>query len=121
MQLTRITDPFTGQTFEGLMTESGNIIIPDTFSGTITLTPQHVLHDMAGDVISYLVPSITLNEAAEKLGVSKARVSKMLNNDQLTGYTASNRTYIMTASVDDYMRGRQHDRHCDAMADRDSD
>lgn len=84
MQFKTLSDPMTGLDFKAIESTDGDLIVGTPFDGTIRL-----LYDKETD--SYRLPkglldhrqTMSLNECAEFLGVSKVRVSRMCANGSL--------------------------------------
>ena len=84
MKFKTLSDPMTGLGFKAIEGTNGDLIVGTPFDGTIRL-----LYDKETD--SYKLPkslldyrhTMSLNECAEYLGVSKVRVSRMCANGSL--------------------------------------
>ena len=84
MKFKTLSDPMTGLDFRAIEGTTGDLIVGTPFDGTIRL-----LYDKETD--SYRLPkglldhrqTMSLNECAEYLGVSKVRVSRMCANGSL--------------------------------------
>lgn len=84
MKFKTLSDPMTGLDFRAIEEPTGDLIVGTPFDGTIRLP-----YDNETD--SYRLPkglldyrhTMSLNECAEYLGVSKVRVSRMCANGSL--------------------------------------
>ena len=84
MKFKTLSDPITGLDFKAIEGTDGDLIVGTPFDGTIRLP-----YDKETD--SYRLPkglldyrhTMSLNECAEYLGVSKVRVSRMCANGSL--------------------------------------
>ena len=84
MKFKTLSDPMTGLDFRAIEEPTGDLIVGTPFDGTIRL-----LYDKETD--SYRLPkslldyrhTMSLNECAGYLGVSKVRVSRMCANGSL--------------------------------------
>lgn len=84
MKFKTLSDPMTGLDFRAIEDTDGDLIVGTPFDGTIRLP-----YDKETD--SYRLPkglldhrhTMSLNECAEYLGVSKVRVSRMCANGSL--------------------------------------
>ena len=84
MKFKTLSDPMTGLDFRAIEGTDGDLIVGTPFDGTIRLP-----YDKETD--SYRLPkglldhrqTMSLNECAEYLGVSKVRVSRMCANGSL--------------------------------------
>lgn len=106
MQLTTQTEPITGLDFKALKDDWGNLTIDTAFNGVIK-----VVYDPKTD--SYMFPArlfeehptMTLNECAEYLRVSKVRVSRMCSNGTLRAVKIRGSLVIDAKSAEHYKEG----------------
>lgn len=101
MDIKRYTDPITGIDFTGLVDKVGNITVDTAFSGPAMLKYDEVAGTYT--VPAYLLqhrPTMTLNECAEYLGVSRVRVSRMCSNGSLKSIKIRGSLVIDAASAD---------------------
>lgn len=101
MDIRQYTDPITGIDFTGLADNEGNITVDTAFNGPMLLKYD----ELAGTytVPTYLLqyrPTMTLNECAEYLGVSKVRVSRMCSNGSLKSVKIRGSLVIDAASAE---------------------
>lgn len=100
MKFKTLSDPMTGLDFRAIEGTTGNLIVGTPFDGTIKL-----LYDKETD--SYRLPkglldyrhTMSLNECAEYLGVSKVRVSRMCANGSLVSAKIKGALVIDAASA----------------------
>lgn len=100
MQFKTLSDPMTGLDFKAIEGTNGDLIVGTPFNDTIRLP-----YDKGTD--SYRLPkslleyrqTMSLNECAEYLGVSKVRVSRMCANGSLVSAKINGALVIDTASV----------------------
>jgi excisionase family DNA binding protein len=106
MNLKEYTEPITGLDFQGLTDNLGNINVETAFNGVIKL----VYNEKDGTYIvpAYLLqhrPTMTLNECAVYLGVSKVRVSRMCSNGTLKAAKIRGSLVIDRASAESVKKG----------------
>lgn len=104
MEFTTLTDPITGLDFKALKDSAGNLTPIMKFGRTLVLpydkdTDSYRIPTKAFEY----VPTMTLNECAEYLGVSKVRVSRMCKNGTLNSAKIGNMLVIEKASVNAYL------------------
>lgn len=100
MQFKTLSDPMTGLDFKAIEGTNGDLIVGTPFDGTIRLP-----YDKETD--SYRLPkglldhrqTMSLNECAEYLGVSKVRVSRMCANGSLLSAKIKGSLIIDAASA----------------------
>lgn len=100
MKFKTLTDPMTGLDFRAIEGTDGDLIVGTPFDGTIRLP-----YDKETD--SYRLPkglldyrhTMSLNECAEYLGVSKVRVSRMCANGSLLSAKIKGSLIIDAASA----------------------
>ena len=100
MQFKTLSDPMTGLDFKAIEGTTGDLIVGTPFDGTIKLP-----YDKETD--SYRLPkglldyrhTMSLNECAEYLGVSKVRVSRMCANGSLVSAKIKGSLIIDAASA----------------------
>lgn len=101
MDIKRYTDPITGIDFTGLVDKEGNITVDMAFDGPAILKYDEVADTYT--VPAYLLqhrPTMTLNECAEYLGVSRVRVSRMCSNGSLKSVKIRGSLVIDAASAE---------------------
>ena len=101
MNIKRYTDPITGIDFKGLTDNKGNITVDTAFNGPAVLQYNEV--DGTYTVPSHLLqyrPTMTLNQCAEYLGVSRVRVSRMSSNGSLKSVKIRGSLVIDAASAE---------------------
>lgn len=100
MQFKTLSDPITGLDFKAIESTDGDLIVGTPFDGTIRLP-----YDKETD--SYRLPkglldhrqTMSLNECAGYLGVSKVRVSRMCANGSLVSAKIKGSLIIDAASA----------------------
>ena len=100
MKFKTLSDPMTGLDFRAIEGTNGDLIVGTPFDGTIRLP-----YDKETD--SYRLPkglldyrqTMSLNECAEYLGVSKVRVSRMCANGSLVSAKIKGSLIIDAASA----------------------
>ena len=100
MKFKTLSDPMTGLDFRAIEGTTGDLIVGTPFDGTIRLP-----YDKETD--SYRLPkglldyrhTMSLNECAEYLGVSKVRVSRMCANGSLLSAKIKGSLIIDAASA----------------------
>ena len=100
MKLKTLSDPMTGLDFKAIEGKDGDLIVGTPFDGTIKLPYDKETH-------SYRLPkglldyrhTMSLNECAEYLGVSKVRVSRMCANGSLVSAKIKGALVIDAASA----------------------
>lgn len=100
MKFKTLSDPMTGLDFRAIEGTTGDLIVGTPFDGTIRLP-----YDKETD--SYRLPkglldhrqTMSLNECAEYLGVSKVRVSRMCTNGSLLSAKIKGSLIIDAASA----------------------
>ena len=101
MDIRQYTDPITGIDFKGLTDNQGNITVDTAFNGPAMLKYDEVAGTYT--VPAYLLqyrPTMTLNECAEYLGVSRVRVSRMCSNGSLKSVKIRGSLVIDAASAE---------------------
>lgn len=101
MDIRQYTDPITGIDFTGLADNEGNITVDTAFNGPSMLKYDEVAGTYT--VPAYLLqyrPTMTLNECAEYLGVSRVRVSRMCSNGSLKSVKIRGSLVIDAASAE---------------------
>lgn len=101
MDIRQYTDPITGIDFTGLVDKEGNITVDTAFYGPAMLKYDEVAGTYT--VPAYLLqyrPTMTLNECAEYLGVSRVRVSRMCSNGSLKSIKIRGSLVIDAASAE---------------------
>lgn len=113
MNLKTYSEPITGLDFQGLTDEWGNVNVETAFNGVIKLTyneqdgtytiPAHLLQHRA---------TLTLNECADFLGVSKVRACRMCSNGRLRAVKIRGSLVIDLASAESVKREMVKDASC---------
>ena len=101
MDIRQYTDPITGIDFTGLVDKEGHITVDTAFNGPAMLKYDEVAGTYT--VQAYLLqyrPTMTLNECAEYLGVSRVRVSRMCSNGSLKSVKIRGSLVIDAASAE---------------------
>lgn len=101
MDIRQYTDPITGIDFTGLADNEGNITVDTAFNGPAMLKYDEIAGTYT--VPAYLLqyrPTMTLNECAEYLGVSRVRVSRMCSNGSLKSVKIRGSLVIDAASAE---------------------
>lgn len=101
MDIRQYTDPITGIDFTGLVDNEGNITVDTAFNGPAMLKYDEVAGTYT--VPAYLLQyrtTMTLNECAEYLGVSRVRVSRMCSNGSLKSVKIRGSLVIDAASAE---------------------
>lgn len=113
MNLKTYSDPITGLDFQGLTDEWGNVNVETAFNGVIKL----IYNEQDG---TYTIPAhllqhrstLTLNECADFLGVSKVRVSRMCTNGRLRAVKIRGSLIIDLASAESVKEEMVKDASC---------
>lgn len=106
MDIRQYTDPITGIDFTGLVDKKGNIMVDMAFNGPAMLKYDEVAGTYT--IPAYLLqyrPTMTLNECAEYLDVSKVRVSRMCSNGTLRAVKIRGSLVIDAESAEHYKEG----------------
>lgn len=113
MNLKTYTEPITGLDFQGLTDEWGNINVETAFNGVTKLIyneqdgtytiPAHLLQHRA---------TLTLNECADFLGVSKVRASRMCSSGRLRAVKIRGSLVIDLASAESVKMEMVKDDSC---------
>nr|DAH03696.1 MAG TPA: helix-turn-helix domain protein [Bacteriophage sp.] len=101
MNLKTYSEPITGLDFQGLTDDRGNISIETAFNGVIRIAYNEASGTYT--IPAYLLqhrPTMTLNECAAYLGVSKVRVSRMCSNGRLRAVKIRGSLVIDSASAE---------------------
>lgn len=112
MQILKHTCPFTGGNFKLIMRRDQDTKI--TFYHALT-GEQFNMEIKDGNVIIPLaafneIETVTLNKAAQMLGVTKQRVSKLIKDGKIDALKVNGRYSVITSSVREYdamARGRK--------------
>ena len=101
MDIRQYTDPITGIDFTGLTDNEGNITVDTAFNGPTLLKYDEVagVYTVPAHLLQYR-PTMTLNECAEYLGVSRVRVSRMCSNGSLKSVKIRGSLVIDAASAE---------------------
>lgn len=113
MNLRTYTEPITGLDFQGLTDDCGNINVDTAFNNVCK-----IIYDEAND--TYIIPAhllqhhptMTLNECAAFLGVSKVRVSRMCSNGKLRAVKIRGSLVIDLASAESVKKGMVNNDTC---------
>ena len=113
MNLRTYTEPITGLDFQGLTDDCGNINVETAFNNVCK-----IIYDEAND--TYIIPArllqhhptMTLNECAAFLGVSKVRVSRMCSNGKLRAVKIRGSLVIDSASAESVKKGMVNNATC---------
>ena len=113
MNLKTYSDPITGLDFQGLTDEWGNINVETAFNGVIRLiyNEQDGTYTIPAHLLQHR-PTLTLNECADFLGVSKVRVSHMCRNGRLRAVKIRGSLVIDLASAESIKEGMVKDASC---------
>lgn len=101
MNIKAYSEPITGLDFQGLTDDQGNINVETAFNGVCTIA----YNEASGTYTlpAYLLqhrPTLTLNECATLLGVSKVRASRMCSNGKLKAVKIRGSLVIDLASAE---------------------
>lgn len=113
MNLKTYSEPITGLDFQGLTDEWGNVNVETAFNGVIKLAYNE--QDGTYTIPAYLLqhrPTLTLNECADFLGVSKVRASRMCTNGRLRAVKIRGSLVIDLASAESVKEGMVKDASC---------
>lgn len=113
MNLKTYSEPITGLDFQGLTDEWGNVNVETAFNGVIKLIYNE--QDGTYTIPAHLLqrrPTLTLNECASFLGVSRVRVSRMCSNGRLRAVKIRGSLVIDLASAESVKRGMIKDASC---------
>lgn len=115
MNVKTYSEPITGLDFQGLTDDQGNINVETAFNGVC-----RIMYDEASGTYTlpaYLLqhrPTLTLNECAALLGVSKVRVSRMCFNGRLRAVKIRGSLVIDLASAESVKKEMVRDATCNA-------
>lgn len=101
MNIKTYSEPITGLDFQGLTDDRGNINVETAFNGVCTIAYNEASGTYT--IPAYLLqhrPTLTLNECAAFLGVSKVRVSRMCSNGRLRSVKIRGSLVIDLASAE---------------------
>ena len=115
MNIRTYSEPITGLDFQGLTDDQGNINVETAFNGVCTIA----YNEASGTYTlpAYLLqhrPTLTLNECAAYLGVSKVRVSRMCFNGRLRAVKIRGSLVIDLASAESVKKEMVRDATCNA-------
>lgn len=101
MNLKTYSEPITGLDFKGLTDEWGNINVETAFNGVTKLTynEQDGTYTIPAHLLQHR-PTLTLNECAAFLGVTKVRASRMCSNGRLKAVKIRGSLVIDMASAE---------------------
>lgn len=113
MEFKTLSDPMTGLDFRALEGTTGELIIGTPFDGTIRLPydKETDSYRLPKDLLDYR-HTMSLNECAEYLGVSKVRVSRMCANGKLKAVKICGSLVIDLASAESIKKGMVKDATC---------
>lgn len=113
MNLKTYSEPITGLDFQGLTDEWGNVNVETAFNGVIKLTynEQDGTYTIPAHLLQHR-PTLTLNECADFLGVSKVRASRMCNNGRLRSVKIRDSLVIDLASAESIKKEMVKDASC---------
>lgn len=113
MNLKTYSEPITGLDFQGLTDEWGNVNVETAFNGVIKLTynEQDGTYTFPAHLLQHR-PTLTLNECAAFLGVSKVRASRMCGNGRLRAVKIRGSLVIDLASAESVKREMVKDASC---------
>ena len=113
MNLKTYSDPITGLDFQGLTDEWGNINVETAFNGVTKLTynEQDGTYTIPAHLLQHR-PTLTLNECATFLGVTKVRASRMCSNGKLKAVKIRGSLVIDSASAESVKREMVKDDSC---------
>ena len=113
MNLKTYSEPITGLDFQGLTDEWGNVNVETAFNGVIRLTynEQDGTYTIPAHLLQHR-PTLTLNECADFLDVSKVRVSRMCTNGRLKAVKIRGSLVIDLASAESVKREMVKDASC---------
>lgn len=113
MNLKTYSEPITGLDFQGLTDEWGNVHVETAFNGVIKLTynEQDGTYTIPAHLLQHR-PTLTLNECAAFLGVSKVRACRMCSNGRLKAVKIRGSLVIDLASAESVKKGMVKDASC---------
>lgn len=113
MNLKTYSEPITGLDFQGLTDEWGNVNVETAFNGVIKLTynEQDGTYTIPAHLLQHR-PTLTLNECADFLGVSKVRASRMCSNGRLKAAKIRGSLVIDLASAESVKKEMVKDASC---------
>lgn len=113
MNLKTYSEPITGLDFQGLTDEWGNVNVETAFNGVIRLTynEQDGTYTIPAHLLQHR-PTLTLNECAAFLGVSKVRASRMCTNGRLRAVKIRGSLVIDLASAESVKKEMVKDASC---------
>lgn len=106
MQKVLVTCPFTGLPFEAIEYADGRIVATNKLTGEdiqMTYNASNNRYMVKSSAFKH-IPLVTMEECAETLGISKARVSVLMKQDRLTYVKPDAQVYITRDSMLDYKR-----------------
>lgn len=113
MNIRTYSEPITGLDFQGIADDQGNINVETAFNGVCRIMYDEVSGTYT--IPAYLLqhrPTLTLNECAAYLGVSKVRVSRMCSNGKLKAVKIRDSLVIDLASAESVKKGMVKDATC---------
>lgn len=113
MNLKTYSEPITGLDFQGLTDEWGNVNVETAFNGVIKLTynEQDGTYTIPAHLLQHRT-TLTLNECADFLGVSKVRASRMCSNGRLRAVKIRGSLVIDLASAESVKKEMIKDASC---------
>lgn len=113
MNLKTYSEPITGLDFQGLTDEFGSINVETAFNGVIKFTynEQDGTYTIPAHLLQHR-PTLTLNECADFLGVSKVRASRMCANGRLRAVKIRGSLVIDLASAESVKGEMVKDASC---------
>lgn len=111
MEKITITCPFTGIPFDAMKYADGRIVATNQITGKDIIITYNAACDryMIRPDALVNVPTMTMNECANFLGISKPRISLLVKQGRLKAFKPGAQMYITSESVLDY-RKRQLER-----------
>lgn len=108
----RMTSPFTGIAFDAMENRDGGFVAENVTNGSHIV----VKYDAATD--AYMVPArlfahvktLTCIEAAERLGVSRSRISSLVKNGTIASFKANGAIMLLERDIVEYSKTRRTGR-----------
>ena len=113
MKFRKLSDPMTGLDFRAIEEPTGDLIVGTPFDGTIRLPYDRETNGyrLPKGLLDYR-HTMSLNECAEYLGVSKVRVSRMCSNGKLKAVKICGSLVIDLASAESVKKEMVKDATC---------
>ena len=116
MKKTTLTCPFTGLQFDATIDKWGNLIVNNKVTGE----NFRMFYDMSSN--TYIMPSdqfsnteiVSSVEAADILGISRARISKIAKDNVIPHFSANGKNMFLKRDIIEYRDNRSVGRPSEA-------